>query len=251
LEEKPSCYRFLKKLLDTDAAVRRSLIRRFKFESTQEDPLDAIRALIRITVSAEMVDECCRYAVGRAKDEVEALIRAGQPPLVKAGTFQLAFRAFVHKHDLSGLLTSIEPAPPASVIAKTLAGSPVFVRQLEIIDLPQELRLRAVSDFLQASACKTRWAEKGQVVFESLAEFDENLIRRHGFVKMEIDETHTNVGPMAQGRTLYARCAITNITLEGREVPGHFVPGCFNELANRFLVGWHPNYKAILDPEKG
>jgi hypothetical protein len=34
--------------------------------------------------------------------------------------------------------------------------------------------------------------------------------------------------------------------LEGREVPGFFPPGCYNDLAERLELGWHPNFRTIL-----
>ena len=77
----------------------------------------------------------------------------------------------MHKHDLNLLLTSIAPAPSDELVKQTLAQSPAFVQQLELVEMPSEHQLRAVSDYLQASVNKTRWAEAGLIVRESLAEF--------------------------------------------------------------------------------
>jgi hypothetical protein len=30
-------------------------------------------------------------------------------------------------------------------------------------------------------------------------------------------------------------------------VPGHFVHGCFNALADLRRLGWHPDYQSLLD----
>ena len=35
--------------------------------------------------------------------------------------------------------------------------------------------------------------------------------------------------------------------LDGREVPSHFIHGCFNNLADLMRLGWHPDYKSLLD----
>jgi hypothetical protein len=247
LSKRPVSYKFLKKLLEFDAAKRRQLIRRFRFESVDNDPVDALRKLVRVSVSAPMVDTCCEYAIGHAKEHADSLIREGLKPAIDVEKFRKAFVAFVHKNDLSGLLVSIAPPPPNEVVAQTLANSPVFVRQLQIIDLPSEHQLRAVSDFLQSSVNKTKWATDGLIVRESLEEFDKDLLQVYGLTRLEIQDTHSSTDSKGQGRILYARCANSKTKLEGREVPGHFVPGCFHDLANTLKLGWHPDFQSLLD----
>lgn len=246
LPKKPASHRYLKKLLDLDHVKRRTLIKHFQLESAHNDPVDAIRKYVRVTVSAAMVDTCCKYAIGRAKEEADRLIRAGATPLIHAGDFQTAFIAFVHKHDLSGLLTSIAPLPSDELVEQTLALAPPFVRQLDLVEMPSDLLLRAVSDYLQASVNKTHWAEAGQIVRESLAELDDSLVREHGLIQLELEETQSAMDPKGRGRLLYARCGHSKQKLEGREVPAHFIPGCFNDLADRLRLGWHPQYKHLL-----
>ena len=251
LPRKPSCYRYLRHLLDLDPKVRRPLIRNFEFESAHEDPVDAIRNIIKAPLSQSIVETCCVYAIGKAKEEADALIREGKMPSITAGPFQLAFKAFVKKNDLSGLLKSIAPQPSKAEVTVTLAGSPPFVRQLDFIELPQDLRLRAVSDYLQASADKTHWAANGDVVQDSLQEFDQKLVNAHGFTKLALQDHVPPLEAAVLGRRLYAECCKGTHTIEDREPPSHFIPGCFNDLANRSELGWHPDYLALLEkPEK-
>lgn len=249
LPKRPAAYEYVKKFLNFDVKKRRKLIKQFTFESSHDDPVDALRKLLSATVNSQMVDTCCQYAIGKAKEATDELIRTGKPPLIPAGTFQIAFKAFVRKYDLSGLLASLAPAPEEAAVAKTLAEAPPFVRQLEIIDMPSDEKVRAVSDYLQASVNKTKWAETGQIVRGSLVEFDRHLVRQHGLIRLELHENLSKNQPKQLGRTLYSRCALSNATLEGREVPGHFVPGCFNDLADRREIGWHPDYKKMLGEE--
>jgi hypothetical protein len=251
LPKKPSCYRYLRHLLELDPKVRRTLIRNFEFDSANVDPVDAIRNIIRAPLSESIVETCCVYAIGKAKEEADALIREGKMPSITAGPFQLAFKAFVKKNDLSGLLKSIAPQPTGAEVAATLAESPPFVRQLDFIDLPHDLRLRAVSDFLQASSDKTRWAANGDIVHDSLQEFDQKLVNAHGFTKLTLQDQVPPLEARALGRRLYAECCKGTHKIEEREPPSHFIPGCFNDLANRSELGWHPDYLVLLEnPEK-
>jgi hypothetical protein len=247
LPRRPSCYRYLRHLLELDPKTRRQLIRNFEYDSAHEDPVDAIREIIRAPLSQNIVDTCCEYAIGKAKEEADALIREDKIPSITSGPFQRAFKAFVKKNDLSGLLKSIATQPSESEVTATLAGSPPFVRQLDFIELPQDLRLRAVSDFLQASADKTHWAANGDIVEDSLQEFDNKLVKAHGFTKLTLEDQIPATAGALLGRRLYAECCKGSHKIEDREPPSHFIPGCFNDLANRVELGWHPNYVALLE----
>jgi hypothetical protein len=250
LPKAPAALRYLSKLLKYSPEKRRTLIKQFRFESVHDDPVDALRKLFRAGVSESVVDTCCHYAIGRAKEEADSLIRDGIAPEIKAGSFRQAVNAFVRKNNLNSLLVSMTPPPAPDAIAKTLEDAPPFVRQLEIIDLSRDLQLRAVSDFLQTSANKTKWAESGEIVRESLSEMDNELVGRHGLIQLELEATSSHLPANQHGQVLYARCSNSNVKLEGREVPAYFVPGSYNDLANRLTIGWHPDYMTLLTDPK-
>jgi hypothetical protein len=247
LEPPPAAYESIKKLLNLDHLKRRLLVRRFSFESSHDDPIEALRALISVTVADSMVDICCEYAIGHAKEAADALIRRRVPALLNSGEFRREFKAFVRKNDLSGILVELADAPPVTEVEKTLVEAPTFVQQLRIIDLPADLQVRAVSDFLQASANKTKWAENGHIVRESLVEFETDLLRKHRLIDLELEDTRPELESKMRGRKLYVCCVGSPLNLERREVPGFFVPGSYNDLANRLELGWHPDYKMLVN----
>lgn len=246
LTPKPAAHKYIKKFLQFEPTKRNALIKRFGLGSDYDDPVDALRKLLRATLDPDMVETCCEYAIGKAKETADALIRRGMPARIPCNTFQSEFKAFVRKHDLSGLLTSLDPSPDHEKITKKLAEAPTFVKQLQLVDMPTEQQLRAVSDYLQAIVNKTSWAESGHVYKSSFEEFDESLVRQHQNIYLELSDSDLSSSPKRLGRTLYARCGQTYAPLEGRVVPGHFVSGCFNDLADRQTLGWHPDFKTLL-----
>jgi hypothetical protein len=38
--------------------------------------------------------------------------------------------------------------------------------------------------------------------------------------------------------------------LEGLALPPHFTPGSFHALSDRTVIGWHPNYKILLQEKR-
>jgi hypothetical protein len=211
------------------------------------DPVDPIRNLIKTPVGPELVDQLCHSAIGMAKERADRLIRAGQVALVDGDTFKGNFIAFVRRTNIPGLLSSVMKAPEKGEVMALLSARPIFIRQLEIIEATEQDRLRAVSDFLRASADKSAWAEQGLVFEGSMAEWDDFLAGHHGFIGSEVADLHAQRDAAFRGRMVYRQCALLQAPLEGRAVPGHFVHGSFNALADALRLGWHPDYRSMFD----
>ena len=244
----PRSYQYIREILGAGQTTITHLVVNFMLKS-DEDPIEPIRSIFRPTVPEALLDSCCDYAIGSAKDSADQLIRSGQPAIVNISQFQKEVRAFIAKHNLVAMLPSFASRPTQELIHQTLDDRPMFVRQLNIVDMPNNLILRAISNYLQSVSDKTDWSEKGLVVNDSLLEFDETLVQRYEMERLELDELHGDLDPTGQGRLLYRRCVSTTSSLEGRDVPFHFVPGSYNCLADRLVLGWHPSFASLLDPE--
>jgi hypothetical protein len=184
-----------------------------------------------------------------AKEEADNLIRRGKPALISSDEFRAKARAFINRINFTTELASLVPAPSSSQVESMLSSRPTFVRQLELIETSRDDNLRAVSDFLRASSDKTTWAEKGAIYETSLDELDNTLVARQAAIAGEITDLYGDKAPETRGRLVYNRCVQVSLPLEGRQVPGHFVPGCFNSLANLRRLGWHPDHASLLDKD--
>lgn len=249
METEPGCIVHLKKVLDAPAADRATVIGAMTLESNDADPVDPLRALLKATIAPEHIDRLCEAAIGMAKQRVDRLIQIGQPPILDADAFKTTFRAFVQKNVMSNYLTSLSQKPLAGEIDAMLADRPVFLRQLELVAVNHDEKVRAVSDLLRASADKSRWADAGMIFEDSLKEWDDDLVTRQGYIAGEIADLHGEKDGAVRGRLVYRRCAQLEAPLEGRAVPSHFVHGCFNALADARRLGWHPEFESLLDED--
>jgi len=245
-----ACDAYIDSFLNAPPAVRNAIALNFTLASSETDPIDSLRNQIKATVDPRLVDDVCHAAVGRAKEQIDRLIRAGQPPQIDGDAFKAAFRAFVRTINIPGLLTSLTSPPPKDQVEAVLSTRPVFIRQLEIIGTSEDERVRAVSDFLRASADKSVWAEQGLVYADGLNEWDNSLIGRHSFISAETSDLHADKDGAFRGRMTYRRCAQLEAPLEGRAVPMHFVHGSYNALADIMRLGWHPDYQSLLQDKK-
>lgn len=247
LADEPGCMAHLEKFLAASVADRNAVATGMFVISEDDCPVDPIRHLLRATVPPAHLDRLCEAAIGMAKEHADRLIRAGEPPIVDGDAFKVMFRSFVKKNVMSNYLPVMSERLQTDAIDAMLEMQPPFLRQLDLISATQDERVRAVSDLLRSSADKSRWAEAGEVFQGSLDEWDENLVARHGFTAGEIADLHGDKEAGVRGRLLYRRCAQMETPLEGRAVPAHFVHGCFNALADMRRLGWHPDYRSLLD----
>lgn len=217
------------------------IIRNFRLLKA-DDPLEPIREVLRFSVLEESLDDFCAHAIGMAKNRMAALIRSKEKQVIDAEAFRRDVRDFIRRHGALGLLLPTTERPSSSEIDKMLSSAPVFVQQLVKVAMPTEHIVRAVSDYLRSDADRTLWAAEGRIVAESLDELHDTLEGHFQITRDEIEELHAGHEAEIRGRQLYRRCVTHQAALEGRSVPGYFVPGTFNMLADHARVGWHPQY---------
>ena len=249
LKEAPACIGYLQPLLDATEEQQAAIIANFELESDAPEPLEAIRARLRPAVPENVIDLLCRSGIGQAKQAFDRLIERGETPMLDADTFKQAYGAFLRQNLMSGFLPALSEAPSEELVTDIMSTRPIFIRQLELVEASNDDQLRAVGDFLRASADKAEWADHGFIFPGSLDEWDDSLVHRHSLVRGDIANLHDTKPPEVQGRLAYRSCAGHQAPLEGRVVPGHFVHGSFNDLADRLRLGWHPEYEKLLSDE--
>ncbi|SCV00596.1 Ymg [Cupriavidus necator] len=244
--EPPKCMEFVQHFLVATDDERRAVVQRMSVLSDDDDPLDALRALLTPTVPNQSVDIICEAAIGMAKEWADRCIRRNLPATIHVAEFRRNFHAFVQRNNLVGYLPSFSAVVTPDQAAAVLISRPTFVRQLELVGATQEQQVRAVSDFLRTSADKAKWAEQGFVFEGSFAEWEDSLMRRHSAIRGEVNDLYADKAEAVRGRTIYNRCSGLDVQLDSRTVPGHFTHGGYNDLADRLELGWHPQYQALL-----
>jgi hypothetical protein len=198
-------------------------------------------------VSEDKVDIVRDYALGWVKRRIDEMIEQGRPAAILSDEFHAVMNGFVQKYDQRRILFSIANVSREQALAELPVR--VYVRQLELIDATFDEKLRAATDFLSASADRTFWGKRGWVFDASFDEFEDALKRQWELKrKTRLLEDASRTGQVT-GQLIYADCAGCRQTLEGLEVPPHFVPGGLHTLADRRDIGWHPQFKELLDNE--
>lgn len=247
--DSPKCMSHIQKFLDATDALRLAVVGKTTVVAADADPLEPLRELLRPTVPEASLDVICASSIGQAKEAADKCIRRKVPALVGVAEFRKNFHAFVQQNNMAGYLPTFT-APPTKDAAKALLTSrPVFVRQLQLIAATEEQQLRAASDLMRTSGDKVKWADQGLVFDGSFKDWEETLLRKHNAAQSEVEDTFSEKPQEAQGRIVYSRCTGMEVPLDSRAVPGHFTHGGFNDLADRRMLGWHPEHRTLLGEE--
>ncbi|MES3084752.1 ABC-three component system protein [Sphingomonas faeni] len=135
--------------------------------------------------------------------------------------------------------------PPAAVIAE-LDRRP-FVRQLRQINVGTSRVEWAIRDYYRASEQRSRWAREDLLVDGELAKYERDLLEawepRHAALQDELTPTCPPAKRVQLGQGLF-RWAEQEANYPLRSVRDRFLThGSFHILANRYVLGWHPDYK--------
>lgn len=240
---------YVEKVFNADRKLLERLICNFQLTLGSGSPQADLEALVRShPISPSKVTDITNYLCGVVKRHVDQLLELGKPALVARDEFHGWYSSYVRKIDRETVLFSRASAPSPKVSQTYLPNN--FIRQLDIIGLPYEEMLEAVSDYFMASYDRTDWAARGEVDESSFEELDGALKRAWRHKQRACGLNHGDKSEQHQGQALFSECMQFDALVQAMSPPGHFIPGCFHLLANHLVVGWHPSYVTQLQQQE-
>lgn len=223
-----------------------AIIQRFGVDVGTGNSIDDVRRRARKQlVSVDQVDDLVKHALGWLQERVHEMIEARDVVIIAREEFFAAMRAYVRKYDRILQLAPWAQEPSPEIIDKELQHRQ-YVRQLDLIEMEADDKIRAAADYLKSIVDRTQWSVRGDVDPSSFKQFEDNLHQQWRARSDEISVTHEQLGDVSRGRLLYARCLQYQAKLQGLEPTHYFTPGCFHSLADVLKVGWHPQFQGQL-----
>jgi hypothetical protein len=245
-KETPSLGKHLAAVLDADPSIVVSIIERFELAFGSGNSLNALQVALESTyVPPELADDVLNQAMGWLKLYTDGQIERGEPAAVAWNLFRDVVTGIVRKLDRRDMLASVAKDPEAADVAAHLRLK-TYVRQLALIDLDDDDKIRAVTDFIKAEADRVHWALKGRVIENSFDEFEEELTLAWRNYQRKTEISQKSLPATERGQLLYVDCCGHSLKLAGSEVPAHFCRGSYHRLSDTRLLGWHPDYATLL-----
>ncbi len=236
-------------VLGSDDSILVPIIRGFQLVCGSGRPNADLEDLIRThPIPPSRVRQVTDYICGVVKRRVDELLELSRPAILSRDDIYTAYRAYVRKVDSDLVLMSYAKQPSRDEALRSLPA--VFVSQLHLIDLDFEDQLGAINDYLMACADRTEWALGGDVDESSFRDLDDALTRAWKNRKRSLSLQHRDLRPEEQGELVYRDCLQTKASLQAKDTPTHFIPGCLHRLADELTIGWHPRYDTLLKLKK-
>lgn len=232
-----------------DPILVAKVIKNFTLTCASGSPQADVEAILKThPISQSRVRDIADHMSGVVKRRIDELLEAGKPAIITSDEFHILYTAYVQKVDRDTVLRSHAKRPTDKEAAGHLPR--MFVQQLDLIGLPFEDKLEAVGDYLMAVADRTSWAASGEVDPTSFDDLDVKLKRSWKNKRLACKTAHGDKAPEAQGLALYADCMDETVSVQQKEAPDHFIPGCLHRLADDLSIGWHPEFAVQLKTKK-
>jgi len=247
----PSIAGYVEKVFTRDAQVAASIVQSFSLlVGTGAVVEDVRQLLLRLTIVQEdIVNDVLLHALGWVTEQITCAVEQDKPANLSVDTFRNDLRAFIRRHDSKLILRSLAPGPSREGIESELAVRR-YVRQLRMVDCDEEMVIEAVTDYLKAASDRTQWAAQGHIDDVVLDAYELKLMETWRNVRRRSAIVNSHLELCKRGQLVLLECTGQHLHLDATEVPSHFCRGSFHTLADRPVLGWHPNYEALIDVQE-
>ena len=238
---------YVKKVFSTDPNLVSEIVRHFEIGCGSGSPTADLRhAFARLQLMPpEQLDSAMKFATGWIKIKADLQLEASEPATITGEEFFSALTNYVFNRSTRTVLRSVAGIPSESETRIEFL-SRVFVRQLDIIDEPDEEKLSAVRDWWRSKGDCISWVRDGYIDPDAIGAFSRDLMRRWEHERGRLPLLRASLGESEQGQLLYRSCSCMRVPLDGLPVESHVVCGTYHDLADSLKVGWHPNFREIL-----
>lgn len=241
----PKLQKYANPILEADESLIIPIIRNFSLTCGSGSPQTDFEKLIASDpISKHKVSFIVEKMLGWVKKQSDLLLEKGLPAVIMRDDFHREYTACVRSVDRDLILKSFSPKPTVDQMQERLLD--LFVQQLDLIEEDYDEKLDAISNVLLASWDRAIWSQSGDVHEDSFEELNTSLFRTWRNLKRGNDIEHAARPAVEQGKLLYCECMKQRTPVQQMTPPDHFIPGCFHLLADVLEIGWHPQFKALL-----
>lgn len=139
---------------------------------------------------------------------------------------------------------TLQRPPKPSDLDGQMGMKPIYLKQLEVVDIDDDGLVRAVSDFLRADINRSMWIEHGLIDEDTAQDFENKLCTYFSNREKSMAITEANRSPQEIGKLLYFDCASRSEMIRDMSPPDSTISGTYHALANEPVLGWHPQWKS-------
>lgn len=220
-----------------------------------EDTLDELKRIIKYTAPSTYLTQYIDSIMGWwFSNSVKMLINIG-PATIAWDSLKAQMDVLRDQLRADALPEEFFEAVEVSDEELNLCESNRYVKQLSLIDATKREKKVAISDYKRAYGQRSKWLRDGRVSQKEYDIFDSNLYdnwnSRFGLLQDEV-EGLTEAEKTDAGHTFYREFYVNpKYNMPSFKNKGSYITkGSYQMLADNAKVGWHPDYKVLLEEDE-
>lgn len=221
------------------------VIERFELQIGSGAGYEEVRnELLKNRVVKTQLDFFLETLGGWLQKEIMTKIVKREPAIIYWEDFNKQFLVqFNRAHSRELMDFTIQITYEDEIIQNQVKTHPIYLKQLEEVNVTDEEIIEAVSDYLRADVNREKWIEN-EIIDEFVAmEFEEKLKRYWRNQRKSIGLVHKSLNDDEQGQLLLAECQSKTVLIRNMDPPSSTIAGTYHALADETLLGWHPNWE--------
>ncbi len=228
------------------------VVERFELQIGSAVGYDNVRYEIqRKHVPESQIDFLMDQISGWLQKVITKKIAARELAIISWEEFDQQFSVLFDRTRRRELLDFTLQYPPKDEdIQSQVKVHPIYLKQLDAIGTTDDDILEAVSDFLRADVNRERWIESGIIDENVASDFETKLINFWKNQRKRIDITENSLTEEDKGQLLLGDCKSRKETISDMSPPCSTIAGTYHALANKPVLGWHPNWEKLFPKQK-
>lgn len=226
-----------------------SIIKKFSFikeDPTDEDQIDRKLA----TFIPDQAQRVKAYLIGWIYNKVSTQFKQGIVMHIPYDDFIKEYKSFWNRLKANPLsVYSFVTSDSCTLEDREKYKNNIFMAQLDLIGCDKKDKETAIIDFITATNTWAKMAEEGAVNVESFQIFKDDIKSDWNDIKNIEIVRNKNLDKKDIGKIIYYKTRLLKIKLQGLECPNRFIEGTCQDLSDRLLIGWHPDYEKELSDD--
>lgn len=228
------------------------IIQRFDLQIGNGAGYDAVKIEIQKKhVHETQIDFIMDSLNGWVQRIVNENIAARKSAIITWEDFDKQFKVFFERSRSRELIDfTMNYTKEHDKVKKQIKERPIYLQQLEAIELTESEMIEAISDYLRADVNLEKWIENETIDDEIALDFEDRLTKFWRNQRKRIGITEKHLGVIEQGQLLLAECNSRIETIRDMTPPASTIPGTYHALADEAILGWHSEWDKIFTREK-
>lgn len=203
--------------------------------------------LVRQHISDGRIPFISNHISGWLHEKLTEKIAAGQLATITWEEFNNQIRVLFERSRRRELIDfTSERGPDARDVEQQRERNPCYLSQLDVIGCNDDELIEAVCEYLRAMVNRSKWIEDDLIDEETASDFDLRLRSFWRNRQRSIELTQTGLGAQKKGQLLLANCRNRQETIRDMTPPSSTIAGTYHALADKPVLGWHPNWKDLF-----